>query len=97
MMRALLVEWLVAEGIVIYREFKKNKHAPMPGQLLATSGVFVLLAILAEGGPGAAKLAATLGAGFDIAAYLNLAPGLKANQKKAPLAQAAKTGVINVL
>lgn len=72
MLRLLLVEWLVAEGIIFYRATTREHHVPMPGQLLAASGVFVLLALLAEAGPGAAQLAATLGGGFVMAAGLNL-------------------------
>jgi hypothetical protein len=72
MMRLLLVEWLVAEGIIFYRAVQKEHHVPMPGQLLAASGVFVLLALMAEASPGAAQLAATLGGGFVMAAGLNL-------------------------
>ena len=70
--RLLIVEWLAAEGIVMYRGVSKNHYPPMPGQLLATSGAFVLLALLAETGPGAAQLAGILGGGFIAAAALNL-------------------------
>lgn len=72
MTRVLLAEWLIAEGIIFYRDYTRLHHIPMPGQLLAASGVFVLLALLAEAGPGAAQLASTLGGGFVIAAGLNL-------------------------
>jgi hypothetical protein len=72
MMRLLLVEWLISEGIIFYRDVQADHHIPMPGQLLAASGVFVLLAFLAEAGPGAAQLATTLGGGFVLAAGLNL-------------------------
>lgn len=72
MLRLLLVEWLTAEGIIFYRAYSKLGRIPMPGQLLAASGVFVLLALLAETSPGAAQLAATLGGGFVMAAGLNL-------------------------
>lgn len=71
-MRLLLTEWLIAEAIIFYRAVQRENHVPMPGQLLAASGVFVLLALLAEAGPGAAQLAATLGGGFVMAAGLNL-------------------------
>jgi hypothetical protein len=70
--RLLLTEWLIAEAIIFYRDVKADRHVPMPGQLLAASGVFVLLALLAEAGPGAAQLATTLGGGFVMAAGLNL-------------------------
>lgn len=63
--------WFVGEGIIIYRTYKAEKAPPGPGQLLWTSGIFVLLALLAEGQKTRA-LATTLAWGFDIAAMLNL-------------------------
>jgi len=68
----LLTEFLVAEGILIYKGFKQNGRPPLPGQLLAASGVFVLLGIVAEFGPGASQLASMFGAGVDIAAAFNI-------------------------
>lgn len=73
--RLLIVEWLAAEAIVIYRGVSKLHYAPMPGQLLATSGAFVLLSLLAETGQGAAYLAGVLGGGFILAAGLDLFGG----------------------
>lgn len=97
--RLLIVEWLAAEAVVMYRGAVKLHYAPMPGQLLATSGVFVLLALLAEGGPNAARLAGLLGGGFLAAAALNLFPAvsgspvpqenMKAPAEKAPVAKKA--------
>lgn len=63
--------WLVGEGIVIYRSVKNQKAPPGPGQLLFSSGVFVMLALLAES-EKARPLAVTLAWGFDIAALFNL-------------------------
>lgn len=81
MNRVILMAWLVGEGIVVWRSFKKDKRPPIPGQLLATSGVFVLLALMSEAGPEAAKLAGTLGVGFDIAAAFNILPNVVLNSK----------------
>jgi len=72
--RGLILAWAVGEGIIIYRSVKVNHAPPMPGALLASSGLFVLLAVLAEAGPEAATLAAVLAWGFDAAAFLNLVP-----------------------
>jgi hypothetical protein len=63
--------WLVGEGIIIYRSVKRDKAPPGPGQLLLSSGVFVMLALLAEA-PKARPLAITLAWGFNIAAFMNL-------------------------
>lgn len=67
----LYAAWLVGEGIVIYRTVSAHHRPPYPGELLASSGLFVLLGLLEMAQP---KLAALLGWGFDIAAFLNVAP-----------------------
>lgn len=74
-MGLFVMAWLVGEGIVIYRSVKVSKAPPGPGQLMVTSGVFVLLGLLAEAGDGGRKLATTLAVGFDIAAFMTLRPG----------------------
>ena len=73
-MPGLVMAWAVGEGIIVYRAIKANHAPPMPGALLAASGLFIMLGLLSSGGPNAARLAATLGWGFDLAAFLNLFP-----------------------
>lgn len=82
-MGPLIAAWLVGEGIIIYRSVKgqahlgpggriiNNPYPPGPGQLLLSSGLFVMLALLAESSK-ARPLAITLAWGFDIAALMNL-------------------------
>lgn len=70
-MGPFLAAWLVGEGIIVYRSVKNQNIPPGPGQLLLSSGVFVLLAVLAEA-RSARTLALTLAWGFDIAAFMNL-------------------------
>lgn len=69
-MKGLIVAWGVAEAIVIYRRAKEQRP-PMPGELLATSGAFIVLGILAEGAPA---LAATIAVGIDVAALFEVWP-----------------------
>jgi len=69
---AFVMAWLVGEGIIIYRSVKVQKAPPGPGQLLLSSGVFVMLALLAEA-KSARTLAVMLAVGFDIAAFMNIA------------------------
>jgi hypothetical protein len=90
-MRGVIITWLIAEGIIIYRSAKVDHGPPSPGMLLATSGLFVLLAILAEAGPDAAKLATLVGAGMDIAGLMKpgILPGLGGPATAGP-AKAAK-------
>jgi len=65
--------WMIGEGIIIYRSVKKRHIPPGPGELLYSSGLFVLLALLAEA-RNARFLATALAYGFDIAAFMNLFP-----------------------
>lgn len=94
-MGGFIAAWLVGEGIVIYRSVKVNKVPPGPGQLLLSSGVFVLLGLLAEA-PQARSLAITLAWGFDIAAFMNIAgsSGIKAVPSKNWPPQQASTTVV---
>jgi hypothetical protein len=70
-MRGIILAWLIGEGVIVYRSVNKNHAPPVPGTLLATSGLFALLALLAEYQP--ARFAATaLAFGVDIAALMNL-------------------------
>ena len=48
-MPGIVLAWLVGEGILTYRSFEDDHRPPLPGQLLAASGIFVMmLALLAE-------------------------------------------------
>lgn len=68
-MTPIILAWLVGEGLMTYNDVTKQKRPPLPADLLSTSGLFVLLALLGESQP---KLAATLAWGFDAAAFLVL-------------------------
>jgi hypothetical protein len=70
-MGPFVIAWLAGEGIVIYRSVKTQKAPPGPGQLLFTSGLFVLLAMMAEF-EKARFLATALAWGYDIAAFMDL-------------------------
>jgi hypothetical protein len=56
--KSIFTAWLVGEGIIIYRTVTKQKRPPMPGELLASSGLFLLLALLGEPQPRLASLLA---------------------------------------
>ena len=81
----LILAWAAGLGIISWRSVSKDHHPPMPGQLAGASGLFALLAILAEYQPAAAM--ATLTAwGFDLAALLapGFLPGLLGGTTKTP-------------
>jgi hypothetical protein len=81
-MRGIILAWMIGEGIIVFRSVRQDHSPPVPGALLATSGLFILLAILAEYQP-ARGLATTFAFGVDIAALLNLG-GLGGGTKAAP-------------
>jgi hypothetical protein len=70
-MGPLVMAWLVGEGIIIYRTVKQIKGPPSPGQLMLSSGIFVLCALIAES-EQARPIGVSLAWGFDIAAFMNL-------------------------
>lgn len=72
-MPGIVSAWLVGEGIIFWRAWKSDQRFPVPGQLIAASFIFALLAILAES-EQARGLATTMAWGFDIAALLNVLP-----------------------
>lgn len=65
--------WLIGEGIIVIRSVRANHAPPMPGTLIASSGIFALLALLAES-DAARPVATALAYGFDLAAFMNLFP-----------------------
>ena len=68
-MGGITLAWLIGLGIIGWRSVEKDHHAPIPGTLLAASGLFALLALAAESPP--ARGPATAAAfGLDLAAYL---------------------------
>jgi hypothetical protein len=78
--------WLIGEGIIVFRSVRSNHAPPMPGALIASSGIFALLALLAES-DSARPLAVALAYGFDLAAFMNLAPSITGGgAKPAPTA-----------
>lgn len=74
-MPSIVLAWLTGWGIIGYRSYKQDGRLPVPGQLLAASGIFVMLGVLDQA-PGAGFLASALAWGFDTAAFLNIAPEL---------------------
>ena len=70
-MGPFILAWLTGEGIISYRSIKKNHAPPGPGELLISSGLFVMLGLLAQS-EKTRSIAVTLAWGFDIAAFMNL-------------------------
>lgn len=87
----LLAEWIAAEGIIVFKQVNRCHRPPMPGQLLASSGAFVLLAFIGQAGPDAEKFASIVAFGLLAAAWMNLfnKGGCPANQPKSTKAVTA--------
>lgn len=75
----LVMAWLAGEGIVTWR-WARQGAPPPPGSLLAVSGFFALLAVLATYAP-AKGVATAIAVGVDIAAFLQFLPGTVAPGK----------------
>lgn len=88
---SLTAAWLFGMGLISYRNIARNHQPPVPGTLLAASGLFALLALLAEYQPAAAP-AALAAWGFDLAALLNILPAGLAGPPAAAGKPAPKTG-----
>ena len=84
--------WLVGTGLVVWRQVHASHKPPVPGTLLGVTGMFALLALLADISP-AARPAITIGAwGLDVAGVLNLWPRqLGAQVQQAQAGEAAAT------
>lgn len=85
---SLTAAWLAGLALITYRNVSRNHQPPVPGTMLAASGLFALLALVAEYQPaaGAAALAAW---GFDLAALMNILPGNLAGPPKTTTAAPA--------
>lgn len=90
MNRAILLAWAVGIGLITWRSVKQNHKPVPPGQYLAASGVYVLLALLAAYEP-AEHVANLLAWGFDLAVLFQVLPEQAAGPGPAPRSAATKT------
>lgn len=73
-MGAFILAWLTGEAIICYRSVAIQGGPPWPGQLLAGTGAFAVLALIAEAGPEARKLALSVAWALNAGAFLALFP-----------------------
>ena len=79
-MGGIILAWLAGEGIITWRSITKEHKPPIPGDLLAATGLFAVLALIAEYQP--ARGVATLFAlGVDIAVLMQVLPGSNVSSK----------------
>lgn len=75
-MPGIVLAWLAGESLIIYRSYKNDHRPPLPGQLLASSGVFAVLGFIGSSSSNLTFLAGAMAWGFDIAAFMNVAPAM---------------------
>ena len=90
MNRAILLAWIAGIGLVTWRGVRRYHRPVSPGQYAAASGVYAVLALVAEWQP-AATTAALLAWGFDLAIVLQVLPEQVAGPKP-PATKAPSSG-----
>ena len=93
-MRGLAGAFVFAEALVIWRQVHRDHHMPVPGQLIAITGLFAAFALAADAVPPAAPVITAVAWGLDLAGLLNLWPAGLGGQVQTAAAsgtQAAKT------
>ena len=69
---ALAGAWLASTGLVIWRQVRGNPHLPVPGTLLAVTGVFAILAVAGDVVPAAQPVITITAWGLVVAGVYNL-------------------------
>jgi hypothetical protein len=69
---ALAGAWLASTGLVIWRQVRGNPHLPVPGTLLAVTGIFGLLAVAGDVVPAARPVITITAWGIVAAGVYNL-------------------------
>jgi hypothetical protein len=67
--------WLVAIGIVSWRESRQSGHMPVPAALLGVTGLFAALSLIGDISPRARPVVTVLGWGLDVAGLFQVLPG----------------------
>jgi hypothetical protein len=88
----LVAAFVAGEALYVWRVVHVYHRPPVPGDLLGITAFFAVLGFASELGKEAATLAAAIGWGLDVAAFLRLFPaGLGEQISKAQAAEAAAT------
>ena len=90
-MKGVMLAWAAGMGIIVYRSVAREHKPPVPGQMLAATGLFALLAAVAEY-PPAAPAAGLFAFGVDVAVLMQVLPGTKTTKAKTTQKTSGKTG-----
>jgi hypothetical protein len=66
--------WLAGTGLLVWRQVHRDHRLPVPGQMVAVTGFFAGLALVADVVPASAGLVTMTAWGLDLAGLLNLWP-----------------------
>jgi hypothetical protein len=89
-MGGLAGAWAAGVSIVAWREIRASGHMPVPAALLGVTGLFAVLALIADMSPGARPVVTLLGWGLDVAGFMQVLPaGLFGQIQGAQSAEAA--------
>ena len=94
-MRGVILAWGIGMGIIVYRAALKEHRPPVPGQMLAATGLFALLAVIGDYDP-AAGAAALFAFGIDLAVLMQVLPGTATTTAKTTTAPAARAAAPKV-
>lgn len=73
-MGGLAGAWLVAVGIVGWREVRSSAHLPVPAALLGVTGLFAVLSLAGDISPRARPVVTLVGWGLDVAGLFQVLP-----------------------
>lgn len=74
MKAGFVAAWLAGEGLLVWRQVHRDHRLPVPGQMVAVTGFFAGLALVADIFPAAAGVITLTAWGLDVAGLLNLWP-----------------------
>jgi hypothetical protein len=66
--------WAVGMAITGWRQVRQSGHMPVPASLIAVTGLFVALGIIAEAAPATARVVTLTAWGLDLAGLLRVLP-----------------------
>lgn len=90
LMGGLAGAWIVGMGIVGWRQVRSSGHLPVPAALLAVTGLFAGMALLADISPRARPVITLVAWGLDVAGLFRVLPaGLFGEVQTAAATEAA--------
>lgn len=93
MKTGLVAAWAAGMGLVMWRMVHRDHRVPVPGSLLAITGLFMAGAFVSDVWPASTTLITVTFVGLDVAAFMNALPaGLSGQITQAEQSTAAAQG-----